>query len=313
MRKPFLAIRLFALWLCLLAGARVVAQETALDMPIADLHWHPEKSLRPADVAPVLERAGVRWFGLGEKDGGPAVLEDYKRFFGDRFIAFGGQSHLNAIWRREGTKIFADPLANEDFRKLRGYLNRGLGDGTLAGVGEIFANNLNSTPFDWHRQKWPLDGPAVKALYEVVARHNAFIAFHMEGAADSIEQLERLAASDRRGRIILNHCGVNVPPQEMDRLFSVHSNLYCEVSVRYPPIMPPRPYTQIFGYTSINPEWRELIIKHADRIMVGTDASNTHTFQESINNVRRGLLANLPPEVARKVAYGNAVALFGLK
>jgi hypothetical protein len=47
--------------------------------------------------------------------------------------------------------------------------------------------------------------------------------------------------------------------------------------------------------------------------MVGTDASNTHTFQESINNVRRGLLANLPPEVARKVAYGNAVALFGLK
>jgi hypothetical protein len=48
--------------------------------------------------------------------------------------------------------------------------------------------------------------------------------------------------------------------------------------------------------------------------MVGTDAEgNNADYVESIKNVRSGLLANLPIEAARQVAYGNATALFGLQ
>ncbi len=47
--------------------------------------------------------------------------------------------------------------------------------------------------------------------------------------------------------------------------------------------------------------------------MVGTDAGGQDgVYEQAIRNVRSGLLANLPPETAQAVAYGNAKGLFKL-
>ena len=48
--------------------------------------------------------------------------------------------------------------------------------------------------------------------------------------------------------------------------------------------------------------------------MVGTDVElDYNDYIESIKAVRSDLLSKLPIEVARKVAYGNAQVLFGLR
>ena len=64
------------------------AQETAANMPIADLHFHPgQNGKTPADVRDAFDRAGVRWFGLGAVSAPDALQAS--RAFGDRSISCG--------------------------------------------------------------------------------------------------------------------------------------------------------------------------------------------------------------------------------
>ena len=50
-----------------------------------------------------------------------------------------------------------------------------------------------------------------------------------------------------------------------------------------------------------------------DRFLVGTDTNSEKQFVGSIKTVRKGLLPNLKPDTARKIAYQNAQRLFKLK
>ena len=50
-----------------------------------------------------------------------------------------------------------------------------------------------------------------------------------------------------------------------------------------------------------------------DRFMVGTDTKTEHHYDQGIENIRNGLLANLSAETAKKVAYQNAQKLLKLK
>ncbi|MSO91737.1 MAG: hypothetical protein EXR01_09305 [Acetobacteraceae bacterium] len=292
----------------------VWAQETAANMPIADLHFHPDNRFSMTKVTEMVSEAGVRWFGLGGEN---SAVTKYKKHFGDRFIAFGGQWWMTGIYRRGGLRAMEDKN-NPEFLELLAYLDHGLGEKTLVGIGEIFVNNQNTNAQASNRRKMVIDGPVVRTLFDLAAKHDAFLAFHMEGSANSVGELERLAFSNSKGRIILNHCGVNLPPSELDRLFSAHPNLFCEFSIRYPTSLKNyggyQYFTTIFDSRAIGDAWKEVIVKHADRFMVGTDVDfDYNNYIESIKAVRSDLLAKLPIEVARKVAYGNAQVLFGLR
>ena len=55
------------------------------------------------------------------------------------------------------------------------------------------------------------------------------------------------------------------------------------------------------------------MIKHADRIMIGSDTYVTPRWGEyaSLVDEHRAWLSRLPDEAARKIAYRNAVRVFG--
>ena len=91
-----------------------------------------------------------------------------------------------------------------------------------------------------------------------------------------------------------------------------HSNLFCELSFRYPPVSK-HPSYDIFSSSGISFSWRELMEDHSDRFMIGTDAHRDKQFVDGIKTVRKGLLPNLKPDTARKIAYQNAQRLFKLK
>ena len=91
-----------------------------------------------------------------------------------------------------------------------------------------------------------------------------------------------------------------------------HSNLFCELSFRYLPVSK-HPSYDIFSSSGISSSWRELMEDHSDRLMIGTDAHSDKQFVGAIKTVRKGLLPNLKPDTARKIAYQNAQRLFKLK
>ena len=315
MRSRLFLIALAVLPFTVFTPSPLLAQQnTAADMPIADLHFHPgQQGKTPANVRDGFDRSGVRWFGLGAV-GGPNVIPDFYRAFGDRLIIWAGQQGMDQILLKDGAGEIENP-ANPAFKQLFANMQDALANKKIVGIGELFVNNQRSSSLASLRRKMLIDGPVIRSLFDVAAKYHGFVAFHMEGDADSVAQLERLAASNLTGRIILNHCGVNLGPAELDRLFAEHPNLFCEFSVRYPPRRPPNGvFTEIFTGRAINPGWTDVLVRHADRFMVGTDAEgNNQDYIKSIQNVRGGLLANLPIDVARKVAYGNAKELFGLR
>jgi len=63
----------------------------------------------------------------------------------------------------------------------------------------------------------------------------------------------------------------------------------------------------------LRPEWRDVMIRFHDRLMFATDCHNADRWPQyrEITVIWRQILAQLPPDVAQEIAYGNAVRLYG--
>ena len=63
------------------------------------------------------------------------------------------------------------------------------------------------------------------------------------------------------------------------------------------------------------PEWRALLLRYPDRFLIGSDTwinPRWQQYDELMQGYRRWL-GDLPPDVARQIAWDNGAALFGLK
>ena len=69
------------------------------------------------------------------------------------------------------------------------------------------------------------------------------------------------------------------------------------------------------GRTQLCPDWRALMLKFPDRFLIGSDTWVNQRWQyyEALMQEYRSWLGDLPPAVARQVAWGNAAGLFGLQ
>ena len=293
-------------------GARLSAQ-----LAIADLHLHPSLDLSPSEVKKWMDENGVRWAGAGVRRGDASTWRDYSKELGNRFVAFAGQAELNRAYFEGGVAGMED-AKNPIVSVLLTQVEEDLKAGRIQGVGEIFVNNSNSSANPAFRRKVRADAPSIRHLYQVVAKYGAFLTFHMEAESDNIVEMERLLASDRKGRILWNHCGVNSTADQVRPLLARHANLFCELSFRHPPALEDRmarrqPRRKIFGSRGPDADWLKLIEDFPDRFLIGTDVESPFGYGEAIRVVRNGLLPYLLPSTTRKVAYENAQRLFGLK
>ncbi|WP_420996555.1 amidohydrolase family protein [Cupriavidus sp. 30B13] len=64
---------------------------------------------------------------------------------------------------------------------------------------------------------------------------------------------------------------------------------------------------------ALQPEWRATLIRFHDRLMFATDAHKAHRWSNYARIVDRwrGILGQLPPEVAQDIADKNAQRLYG--
>ncbi|MEM7212262.1 MAG: amidohydrolase family protein [Pseudomonadota bacterium] len=106
--------------------------------------------------------------------------------------------------------------------------------------------------------------------------------------------------------IIWAHVGMSSPPEIIGPIMDKHDRLFADTSYRE---------SDILDGDGLDPEWRDLLVRHADRFMIGSDTwvNGQWANYDGIIKMNREWLSYLPSEVAEKIAYRNAEKLFDRK
>lgn len=137
--------------------------------------------------------------------------------------------------------------------------------------------------------------PVMREIIRLAKQYRLILQVHSDAQA-----IKFIFEQDPDARILWAHAGFDYAVI-VRKLMEQHRNLWADLSFRY----------EIIHNGRIMPAWQKLLVDHADRFLLGID---TYTPQRwlHINNVmqqQRELLAALPDDVARKIAYENGERL----
>jgi hypothetical protein len=294
------------------AADGVLGAEAAKTIPLIDGHFHIMPWMDLRELLMYMDRHGVRSAGGAAALGGPARRAEAAAALGSRYIRSTGQGEWLSLKRDEGEAALENAEGPE-FQKRLAAIERDLRDSGARVVGEIHVNTLQSAGNANVRHKIKADAPTLKALLNLAARFNRPLNLHAQWDADTASEIRRLAESDRNGRLILAHCGTFATASDIRDLFQSHPNISCDLSFRSPPQLRGRALDRTIFDGRLRDEWKQLIEEFSDRFIVGVDDVHSwDDYEATLRNIRIGLLANLSPAVAEKVAYKNAQTWFAL-
>jgi len=165
------------------------------------------------------------------------------------------------------------------------YIERELTRWEYRGIGEF------------HVHADQVDGPVLRRVIELASQRDLVLFVHAEASV-----LEQIIAIDPRVRILWAHAGMTAPPETVDWMLDQHPRLWAELSHR----------TDIAPDGVLDPRWRDVLVRHADRFMIGSGTYNNdywYQFRYMLGAVR-GWLSQLPEDTARRIGYENASRLF---
>jgi predicted TIM-barrel fold metal-dependent hydrolase len=230
---------------------------------------------------------------------------------GGRYIRPTGQGQWLSLHQRFGVAAYENMNAPAVQERLSA-IESDLRDRGARVIGEIHVNALSSLTVGT-QFKTKADSPILKALFNLAAKYKRPLNIHAQWDSDTAQEVERLAESNRSGLLILSHCGSSADPSEIRGVFERNANVSCDLSYRSAPPKQDRKNI-VFDERSILGGWKKLIEDYPDRFVVGTDIPKSWEEYESIvRAIRFGLLSNLSPETAEKVAHKNAQAWFRLE
>jgi len=254
------------------------AQEPPLEIFDAHLHynWEPTPYLKLDDVLALFRKHRVMGILATSRpnSGTHALVEARpKDLWVVPFIRPYRVRADIASWMGD-PKIFE--LVEEEFK--RGYY-RGIGEFHLAGHA---AGNA-----------W------VKRTVDFAVDKGLYLHCHCDA-----EALEILFQHNAKARIVWAHTGFSLGSERVEALLKTYPELWGELSYR-------SGITDGSGKLSSN--WRSLFERHADRFLIGSDTWINERWASYGDIIAgyRAWLAQLPPNVARKIAHGNARRLFG--
>lgn len=254
------------------------AEKKPETLPIFDTHVHykePAWSVYPPDVIiDMMEKSGVhKALVSSTPDEGTRMLY---REDPDRIIPFLRPYHddiSSSNWHQKESII-------EYFRKR-------LEMPIYKGLGEFHIHN----PID-------ADSPVIQMTVQLAVERDLYIHVH-----SNHEAVEQIFAYEPRIKILWAHAGMSDPPSVVSDMFHRFENLWVDISIREYEIAP---------NGTLDPEWEQLFLEHTDRITIGSDTWVNAQWDnyEQIIAFDRNWLAQLPPEVAAKIAHKNARRLF---
>jgi len=293
------------------------------NLPIADVHMHAyEKSESEANwFLKKMNELNVKW------GGGVGSYSDHMvDVLGNRFIPAFGQSKFFTAFKTGGEEALKDPN-NRYIKSLLRKADQLFQQGKIKGFGEIHTDNRTSGPKRIRRQI-PVNSSVVLEMYKIANKYNGFVHLHVQYSPSLASDVIKLSKDFPNSITILAHC---VPGRTRDvipllrTVFKQTNNVYCETSgVNGPTHASNAPlFTKLFGkgngrmygVSGLNKWWKKLIETFPDRVMVGTDpcCGLKQKYPELVKEIREYLLPSLSPAIAKRVAYENAVSVFGLK
>jgi hypothetical protein len=272
-------LRNAALGALLLAIASPVPGLAAERLPIFDTHVHYSRAAwAPYPPAAVLEKfdaAGVpRALVSSTPDDGTLRLHE---------AAPGRVVPILCPYRDRND--MGDWFASD---AVMDYLAERLDRGLHKGVGEFHLWNASEAKT-----------PQMRRLAALAVARGLFL--HIHAGHSPIRALFEVEPDLK---ILWAHAGMGAPPEVVGELLDSYATLRTELSFRAGDIAPGG---------RLDPAWRALLLRHNDRFMIGTDTYVTPRWDvyRGLIDAHRAWLAQLPPEAARAIAYGNAVREFG--
>ena len=248
----------------------------AADMPIFDAHVHYSHdawvNLPPADAIAILRKAGLR----------------------RALVSSSGD---------EGTQRLVDADPALVIPSLRPYRTRGdvgtwVRDETVtAFLEERLRSSRYAAIGEFHLYGADADLPVPKRMIALAREHKLVLHAHSD-----VDAIERIYRQDPAARILWAHSGFE-RPERVAEMLKKHKNLWCDLAFR----------TDHASGGKVDAAWRTVFVQFADRFMVGTDSyvpERWHYIPEHADWSRRWL-AELPREVAERIAWKNGEAVFG--
>ncbi len=261
-----------------LVGALLLAwgAPARAELPIFDAHIHFSRpdwdAYTPERALSILARAGVRR-AIVSSTPDDGTLKLYEK-------------------APKGIVPFLRPYRTRD--DMRGwhsdpgvatYVEERLKRGIYRGIGEF------------HLGAADVDAPVVKRLAELAAERDIFLQAHVDDVT-----IEKLLGRYPKARFLWAHAGMSASAQTVGRLLDRFPKLWVELALR----------SDVAPGGALDPEWRALFVRRADRFMVGTDTWVTSRWEQVRDSMRdvQQWLGQLPREVAEQIAYKNGERLF---
>ena len=265
-------------WFCVflftfmtVATAVAEDEEEVSDLPIFDAHIHYShdvwQAIPPADAIRRLREAGVeRALVSSSSDEGTQRLYQADPSFVVPSLR---------PYRKRGT---IDTWMYDE--TLIPYLKQRLQTFRYAAIGELHINGEQAKT------------QVMRDIIRLARQHQLILHVHSDAQA-----IRLIFEQYPEAHILWAHAGFE-EAATVSTLMDEQPDLMADLSFR----------TEIYQNGRFFPGWQQLLLKHADRFLLGID---TYTPQRwlQINNVmqwQRQLLAALPDDVARKIAYDNS-------
>jgi hypothetical protein len=280
-----------------LAAAAAAAADYAGPIFDAHLHyneeaWNGREGPHPLpDVLARMQRNGVR-----------AIIANSRPNDGSKLLAQSPQTRQAGVTvvpfvrlyrnRADYGNWFRDETIYE---MVQTELARGTAAGPYRGIGEFHLYDSGNA-----------NGPVARKLMVLAEEKQLAVLAHVDDTAVDL-LMAHTPSKGAKLRLIWAHTGIGgVPAARVDQMMARYPQLMGELSYRP-------------GLTcdagKLCPEWRRLLLKYPGRFLLGSDTWVNQRWQAYDDTMKgyRAWLADLPSDVARRIAWDNGADLFGLK
>ena len=274
-----------------------LAQAADYSGPLLDahLHYNVEAAQGPHPISDVLarmQRNGVRAIVANSRpnDGTKALVEARTQ------TDAAGVTVVPFIRLYRNRADYDNWYRDESiYEMVQAEFTRGTARGPYRGIGEFHLYDSRNA-----------NGPVARKLMAFAEDKQLAVLAHVDDVAVDL-LMANAPSKGQKLRLIWAHTGIGGTPVERVEV----------MLARYPLLMGELSYRP--GLTCegglLCPEWRALLLRYPDRFLIGSDTwinPRWQQYDELMQGYRRWL-GDLPPEVARRIAWDNGAALFGLK
>lgn len=260
----------------LLAALLAAGAAAAQELPIFDAHVHYShdawENVPPKIAVALLRQAGVK-----------RALVSSSNDEGNQMLVAAAPELILSSLRPYRTRGEIGTWVRDE--TVIAYLQERLAKYKYVAIGE------------YHLYGADADLPVPRRIIELARQYRLVLHSHSDA-----EAIERQFAQWPQARILWAHAGFDTPARVREMLRK-YPNLWCDLAFR----------SDHAPAGQLDPDWRAAFLEFPDRFMVGTDTFTPERWPFIVEHARysRQWLAQLPREVAEKIAWKNGEALFG--